>query len=386
MSDKILFVDDEQNVLSAIERTLRRDFKVNTALSGQEGLAKIKDQGPFAVVVSDMRMPGMDGIQFLSEVKEISPDSVRIMLTGNADLQTAVDAVNEGNIFRFLNKPCPPEIMGKTLRSALDQYKLIKAEKDLLEQTLSGVVQMLTEILAISNQAAFGHATRVRGLVRQIAGEMNLQNAWQVEIAAMLSQIGFIAIPEETFRKFYNGYTLTPEENNLIHTYPQAGRDLVAHVPRLESVAEIISFQENLYNGKGFPFTDVRGDDIPLGARILKVALDFDKIAEGKLSPVEAFQELEKRSDWYDPKVLEALKKSINPSIEYEKKHLFLAEIRPGMKLAEGIKNSYGNLLLESGYEITPSFLLHLWTFVERGIIKEPFTVLVPVKKDESSN
>lgn len=381
MSKKILFVDDEQNVLSGLERSLRREFEVNTALSGLDGLAAIQNNGPFAVVVSDMRMPGMDGIEFLSRVKEESPDSVRIMLTGNADIQTAIDAVNKGNIFRFLNKPCSHELMTTILHSALDQHQLVTAEKELLEKTVSGCVQMLTEILALSNQTAFGHATRVRHLVGQIARELNFQNRWQVEVAAMLSQIGFVSIPEETFQKFYNGYNLTVEENNLIHSHPQLGADLVAHIPRLETVARIISYQEKHYNGKGFPRDEVSGDNIPAGARILKVALDFDKIAEGKLSQIEAFKEIEKRVDCYDPQVVKALKRIIDTTVEYEKKQLNLPDIRPGMKLAEGIRNVYGNLLLESGYEITVSFCLHLKSFIERGLVQEPFTVLVPVKK-----
>jgi response regulator RpfG family c-di-GMP phosphodiesterase len=384
MSKKILFVDDEQNVLSGLERSLRREFEVNTALSGLEGLAAIKNNGPFAVVVSDMRMPGMDGIEFLSLVKEESPDSVRIMLTGNADIQTAIDAVNKGNIFRFLSKPCPNELMTTTLHAALAQHRLITAEKELLEKTVSGCVQMLTEILALSNQTAFGHATRVRHLVSQIVKELNFQNGWQVEIAAMLSQIGFISIPEEIFKKFYNGYNLTVEENNLIHSHPQLGSDLVAHIPRLESVAEIISYQEKHYNGEGFPRDEVSGEDIPAGARILKVALDFDKIAEGKVSQIQAFEVIEKRIDLYDPKVVNALKRVVDTTVVYERKELSLPDIRPGMKLAEGIKNVYGNLLLESGYEITVSFCLHLKSFLERGLVKEPFTVIVPVQKENS--
>ena len=121
MSEKILFVDDEENILSAIKRQLRKQFDLEFTLSGQKGLDIIKQKGPFAAVVSDMRMPVMDGIKFLSNVREISPDTVRIMLTGNADTQTAVDAVNEGNIFRFLVKPCSSETLSKSLNAGIKQ-------------------------------------------------------------------------------------------------------------------------------------------------------------------------------------------------------------------------------------------------------------------------
>ena len=117
MDEKILFVDDEENILHAYKLALRKKYKVTTATSGQEALEVIERRGPFAVIVSDMKMPGMDGIELLKRTSEIAPDSVRVMLTGYAELQTAVEAVNSGNIFRFLTKPCPAEDIAGTLDS-----------------------------------------------------------------------------------------------------------------------------------------------------------------------------------------------------------------------------------------------------------------------------
>lgn len=128
MKEKILCVDDDPNILQAYQRSLRREFEIEVAKGGKEGLEVIASQGPFAVVVSDMRMPGMDGIQFLSKVREQTPNTVRIMLTGHADRQTAIDAVNQGNIFRFLTKPCSPEILAKSLEEGIQQYQLLKAK------------------------------------------------------------------------------------------------------------------------------------------------------------------------------------------------------------------------------------------------------------------
>jgi len=140
MAEKILCVDDDPNVLSALERTLRKQYAIHTAEGAEEGIKAIEAEGPFAVIVSDLRMPGMDGIQFLAHVKEIAPDSVRIMLTGHADLKVSIEAVNEGNIFRFLTKPCPPEKLSKALDAGIELYRLVKAEKELLESTLRGSV------------------------------------------------------------------------------------------------------------------------------------------------------------------------------------------------------------------------------------------------------
>src|SRR4030067_3783918 len=154
MEEKILFVDDDPNILSAYQRQLRKQFTVDTALGGDLGLTAIANHGPYSVIVADMGMPGMNGVQFLSKVKEIAPDSVRMMLTGNADQHTAMSAINEGNIFRFLTKPCQPEVITKVLTAGIEQYRLVTAEKDLLEKTLNGRVKGLNDTLAIVNPTA----------------------------------------------------------------------------------------------------------------------------------------------------------------------------------------------------------------------------------------
>jgi DNA-binding NtrC family response regulator len=136
MSEKVLFVDDDPNLLSSCERSFRRRFQVETAEGGEAALQKIAERGPFAVVVSDRQMPRMDGITLLSLVRQRAPNTVRIMLTDNADLEGAIKVVNEGNIFRFLTKPCPPEILGKAVEDALGQYRLVTAEEELLNKKI----------------------------------------------------------------------------------------------------------------------------------------------------------------------------------------------------------------------------------------------------------
>ena len=138
MAEKILFVDDEQQVLQGIQRLLHRTFLIETALSGAEALTKLKRSGPYAVVVCDMRMPEMDGVRLLAKIKVDFPETVRIMLTGNSDQETAVRAVNEGHIFRFLTKPCNEEVLTSTLNAALIQYRLASHKEQLLDKALSG--------------------------------------------------------------------------------------------------------------------------------------------------------------------------------------------------------------------------------------------------------
>lgn len=133
----ILCVDDDPDILASFKRNLRNLFTIDTALGGEEGLKAISEKGPYSVIVSDMQMPEMNGIQFLSKAKEIAPDSVRIMLTGHADISMAIEAVNEGNIFRFLTKPCSPETLSKALQSGVEQYQMTmdRSYKQAIERT-----------------------------------------------------------------------------------------------------------------------------------------------------------------------------------------------------------------------------------------------------------
>src|SRR5262249_1916023 len=144
MPETILLVDDEPNVLLGYQRLLRGEFDTETAVGAPLALKIIQARGPFAIVLSDMRMPEMDGIEFLTRVKALSPDTVRIMLTGYADVKTALSAVNDGNIFRFLTKPCSKETLASALAAGLAQYRLVTTEKELLEKTLAGSVALLT--------------------------------------------------------------------------------------------------------------------------------------------------------------------------------------------------------------------------------------------------
>ena len=174
--DRILLVDDEPNVVEAYHRRFRKQFQIHSALGGQEGLDMLTAQGPFAVVVSDCRMSLMDGIEFLTRVRDLAPETVRMMLTGNTDLDTALEAVNRGEIFRFLTKPCPPDTFANALVAGIRQYQLIHAEKELLEQTLTGSLNALADILSLVDPEAFGRASRLKRYVRKLAQHMRLSD------------------------------------------------------------------------------------------------------------------------------------------------------------------------------------------------------------------
>jgi response regulator RpfG family c-di-GMP phosphodiesterase len=378
MNEKILCVDDEANILESYQRTLRKHYLIDTALGGEKGLAAVGSQGPYAVIVSDMRMPGMDGIQFLVKVKDMLPDSVRIMLTGQADQYTAIQAVNEGNIFRFLTKPCSPDVMTKALDAGIQQYRLITAEKDLLQKTLSGSIQILTDVLSLVNPTAFGRAARVRRLVSQLVAVLKVENAWQIEVAAMLSQVGCVTISEETLAKIYKGISLSVDELWVLQAHPQIGHDLISNIPRLEQVAEIIAYQEKLYNGMGIPHDNKYGEGIHLGARILKLALDFDKNERAGMSRAEALKRIEARDGWYDPTVVEALRTVVGTEAGFETRSVLIDELGLDMVLDQDIVSMAGHPLFSKGQEITPPLRLRLMNHAKEGVITNSIRVLVP--------
>ncbi|MFH0925427.1 MAG: HD domain-containing phosphohydrolase [bacterium] len=380
MDENILFVDDDVNILSSYERQFRGKYNMETALGGKKALAEITSKGPYAVIISDLRMPEMDGVQFFAKVKEGYPDTIRVMLTGQADLEAAISAVNEGNIFRFLTKPCPINILTSALNASLAQYQLVTAERVLLEKTLRGSVKVLTDVLSLVNPEAFGRSARIKRYAHGIAVQMGIPDVWRIEIATMLSQIGCIIFPEKILKKIYQGEKLSGEEAQLYKRHPGIASDLLINIPRLQEVSEIIAYQEKLFNGSGTPSDNRRGEEIPLGARILKVALDFDLLEGIGMKKSEAFAKMELRSGWYDPQVLGALDKVLERREKYEVRELKIEDIRENMLAAEDIRTSKGILLIPRGQELEKLMIIRLRHFIKTEEISGTFRILIPIK------
>jgi len=378
MNEKILAVDDEKNILDAIQRQMRKKFLVETALGPEEGLAAVKQCGPYAVVISDLRMPKMDGIQFLARVKKLTPNSVRVMLTGNADLENAIQAVNEGNIFRFLTKPCSPEILEKVIQAGIEQYRLVTAEKELLQKTLKGSINVLNKVLSLVNPEAFGRSSRIKRYVKQIAEKLDVPDVWKFELAAMLSQIGCVILPEEALKKLSQGKNLTGEEVQLFDMHPMIASDLITNIPRMQKIAEMIRYQEKHFDGTGNPRDKRRETDIPLGARILKVALDFDLMEAKSVFKRKAIGALKSRSGWYDPLILEVFEEIIDDETMYIEREVMFAELKTDMILGEDIRTYNGRILITRGQEISPIMINRLNNISKSAGIQEPIKILIP--------
>jgi response regulator RpfG family c-di-GMP phosphodiesterase len=379
MTGRVLFVDDEPQVLEGIQRSLRKQVDLQTATSGAEGLRLLSEEGPFALVVSDMRMPSMNGAQFLAKVREQKPDTIRMILSGQADLQATITAVNEGHIYRFLSKPCAPEQLLAAIEDGLNQHRLITAEKVLLEQTLSGCVTMLIEILGMVSPAASSRASRLQRYTVGLAAALKLPDQWQWGLAAFVSQIGCVALPNAILSKVEAGQTLTDEERRLHESHPEVAGKLLASIPRLEEVAEIVTAQFGSLSFAGAP-EDIRQWDVrSMGRLLLRTAAEFDRLTLGGVSGEAAAAALRGSKLGLPPAVIEALRSVAPASQEQVVKQIRLKDLSPGMILEEDLVSSKGIRLVPAGHEVTRSLIVRLNSIAAGVGVAEPFRARVPI-------
>jgi response regulator RpfG family c-di-GMP phosphodiesterase len=360
-NERVLFVDDDSNLLEASRRVMRGSFDVVTALGGEEGLAAARDQGPFAVVVSDLRMPVIDGITLLRHVRESSPDTVRILLTGNADTEAAIKAVNEGQIFRFLTKPCPGSVIRDAIRDGVHQHQLQTAERVLTEQTLRGSIRALVEMLSLVHPAVSARTSRVRRLTIELCESLKAPDPWRIEVAALLSHVGYIALPPTVVERILAGLPLGAEETKRAATAPEVSAKLIASIPRMEEVQNILLMQGTNWNGEHAPVQGMRGDRIPIGARILRVAIDFDALVLRGATAEQAIDGIARAEGVYDPTVIDALnhvrgRRVPTPDTIAVK----ISELEPGMVFAEDLRTSSGLLVVATGQDVTPQLITHV--------------------------
>jgi len=352
---KVLLVDDELDLLAGLVRALHAEpFHIVTASSGAAALDMMRDHGPYAVIVSDLRMPAMEGVELLGRTRALCPDTVRILFTGQLDMEMAIAAVNKGAIFRFITKPCIRIVMAHTLRTAVEQYNLITAQRVLLEQTLHGSIKALTEILALANPLAFGQATRMRQGAKELVSAMNAADGWQVEVAAMLSQIGCVSLPPAVLEKVHDRASLTREEEDMVRRAPAVAETVLANIPRLDGVRDILRYQAKQFDGGGTPRDCIGGAEIPWGARALKLLSDADELESRGMPVSAAFETLRGRKGWYDPEMVDALATICKTNRRFGVREVPLSGLRPGMILAEDIHTISGLLFVARGQEVTP--------------------------------
>lgn len=276
MNETILFVDDEPNVRNAMQR-LFSDSEINVVLAadGPEALSVLCSQ-PVAVMVADHRMPGMSGTELLERARDLSPETVRVMLTAHADLQTALDAINQGEVFRFVLKPWENEHLQAVVEEGLLRYRLILALRDADESTLLSLAQMIE----LKDAYTRGHCERVADYALRIAAALNLGEDLQSHIrrGSWLHDCGKVGVPESILN--FQG-PLNSHDLSVVRNHPRWGAEVArkARLPR--EVVNIILFHHERWDGEGYPH-GLQGEQIPLEARIVAIADVYDALTSDR--------------------------------------------------------------------------------------------------------
>ena len=375
LGNKILLVDDDTKLLAGVIRLLGDQFNFESTETGETALEKIRNEGPFAAILCDMRMPGVDGIEVLHRVSEIAPDTVRMMLTGNADQATAAEAINQGHVFRFFNKPISGTDLSVGFKAAIHHYNLITAERQLLNKTLTQSVNLLTEILTFVAPEIFDQSHRIKPWARDVAEEMQLPELWILDMAVELSDLGAITVPDDILRRHKNGARLSPVEEEMIARIPESGAALIRKIPRLTPVADVIQHQRTpmqLPNGKT-PTTRVE-------ARILNVLLHLDEISSGVPSR-DALYVLAQQKGRFDPDVLAAVGACIEAWVDHSvsetatRMDITAAGLCAGDILLSDLKLASGQLVLATGERITDALFLRLQNLIKMTNFHEPIRI-----------
>jgi CheY-like chemotaxis protein len=352
---RVLCVDDDAFMRNILARSIGDEYEVLTSNSGAEALQLIETSDPIEVVVSDHRMPGLSGAQFLQAVRDKHPLMVRILLTGETDLAEAVAAMNQAALFRFLLKPGTRTVLLETLQAAVAQYQLQVGERELLQKTLVGSMRALSDVLAIANPVAFGNLSRIQELALELAKHLKLPQQWALEFASVAAQLGHIALPERTLRRLYAGERLSAEEGAQVARSTEVAEGILQRIPRLGPVVHILSHLAADRKEDAVKSVEARA------AEILRVASAFAVVESTTASRDAAVHRLRAHADRFDPEVLQGLTELLgleaggNEVIEVP-----IGRIIVGMIIAEDLRTRTGALLVPKGYRVSESFVARL--------------------------
>lgn len=358
--------------------SLRKHFTVRTAPSGQSAIQLLEADAAPAVIISDMRMPGMDGAAFLSVAQRICPDAVRILLTGHADIEAAIRAVNDGSIFHYLTKPCPIETLKPILDDAILLYERRVEERVVLEETFWSSVEMLMDVLSLVDPESYGRTDQIQKIVQQAVQDLNLPHAWEFETAAALSQLGCATLPTDLIKRFEAGASLSADERKTFWKHPQAGKRMLSRIPRLEAVSQMVAKQFEDAGEVDVSRPLIEEDRIVLGSRLLRAALDFYRLTRGGSTRGQAIEVMRQSPTRYDLRILDAFDHVTVALPEIVVRVVDVAELKPGMLLDQALTTNDGLLIASEGRHLSPATLERLERFVKESRIPPKIQVRIP--------
>ncbi|NMF88213.1 HD domain-containing phosphohydrolase [Aromatoleum petrolei] len=414
-SATLLLVDDEPSILSALRRLLRpAGYTIHTAESGRAGL-ELLEREPVDLVISDMRMPEMDGAKFLEQVRARWPEVTRMLLTGYADMSSTIAAINRGEIYRYVAKPWDDNELALIIRDALERRRLqhenahllaltqqqnealrelnaslelrvrertaeledansaLNVANDKLKQNFVVSIKMFTGLMELRGGAMAGHSRRVADLARRLALQLGIEAkaVQDIFLAGLLHDVGKIGFPDTLLTRPV--VRMNGEERALYRKHPIAGESALMPLEELKEAARLVRAHHERFDGQGFP-DGLVGLSIPLGARILAVASDYDGLQQGtladrRLTAEEAMEMLaQSRGKRYDPQVVDSLLEMLGrPKPDPNRgQEVRPADLQPGMVLARDLIGRDGVLLLAADYILDANLIRQIQEYARR--------------------
>jgi len=402
----ILFVDDEQNILNALRRLFYREpYKILMTTHPEEALQWVRERS-VALVISDHRMPEMEGTKLLSKVREINADTIRIMLTGYADMTAAQEAINDSRVYRFISKPWNDDDLRLVVKEALRQYDLVKLNGELtglvkeqnqelydinrnleakvearaqelsslnkkLEAGYLDTINALTGVMELKNGTLVGHARRTAMLVKKIARHLELSHEEQIycEMSALLMDIGMMGSPDNLFEEDENEMSVA--DRSIYHQHPIIGETVLKEIEYLRSVASNVRAHHERYDGKGFP-DGLSRNQIPLPARIIAVVDHLDYLVNppgggsGSTMANAIIRIENEQGKRLDPEVVHALidvVKHFNSPVNSDEIEIKLSDLKEGMILSRDLKTGSGVFLLPADNDLKAVHLERIQNF-----------------------
>ena len=363
MPDRILFIDDDRTLLNTFQRNLQPEFEVDIAEGFPQARSLVESGNVYSVMVVDMRMPGYDGIETINKLRELTPDSVYIMLTGNQDVSTAMQAVNEASVFQFMNKPCEMDDMRQALNAAQNYYNEQSSQREVLDGTFAGSIGFMSDIVEMQSTGLID-TNRFSTTMDQIGHQMGLQISWDERIAARLALAGTALLSAEERTKLFTLAPNDPEHTEIVSKLCDASARMVERIPRLAQIAKIL---RHIPKVDGWISVSLAPDLI--SATLLRVTLYWNLLIVRGVPGKIAAQEIKLLMPNCTETLVNALSTLDDQGDLQKPVQLHIEELREGMVFYEDILDEWGALIVSRGRRLTLPILEKLRFRNEQGKI-----------------
>lgn len=400
---KVLYIDDEPHLLQAFKSLMRKeDVEIVTLEDSTLYKEVVENQGPFALILSDQRMPVIKGVEILENITAMHPDTIKMLITGFSDYGDTLRAINSGGISRYISKPWNDNELRNIVKEALSNYNLAKENKylieelqknnslltELIEGTVVKTVRLLSDVVGYVNSEAMAQTARVRKLGQIILStfpDINYDEKWHILCSFDLFNLGIALLPA------WLQVSLSKSGLAAINRFPAAknhhllAANLLYNIPRFSQVAEIIKYQAKNFDGTGDPSDEVKGTNIPFGARLLNILLEYDRQANENLKGEILLREMMAKPNKFDTEIISRILKHLKPQSAEAKAtrkpneafNCMVAQLVEGLLVLEDVVSDGGTKLISANTRISKQELdfIRIWSNARREKIKEPIKV-----------